>query len=71
MRCSRCGTLDAKEIDSGETFERNALGFHTSGNFASILQINECYLQDEKVNTIRNAVYNFAVENNFTFYNLK
>ncbi len=63
--------LTREQIDSGETFERNALGFHTSGNFASILQINECFLQDEKVNTIRNAVYNFAVENNFTFYNLK
>ena len=63
--------LTREQIDSGETFDRNALGFHTSGNFASVLQIDECYLQDEKVNAIRNAVYQFAVKHSFTFYNLK
>jgi 23S rRNA (uracil1939-C5)-methyltransferase len=63
--------LTREQIESGEVFDRNALGFHTAGNFASVLHINECFLQDEKVNSIRNAVYNFAVENNFTFYNLK
>lgn len=63
--------LTREQIDSGETFDRNALGFHTSGNFASVLQIDECYLQDEKVNTIRNAVYQFAVKHSYTFYNLK
>lgn len=63
--------LTREQIDSGETFDRNALGFHTSGNFASVLQIDECYLQDEKVNAIRNAVYQFAVKHSYTFYNLK
>jgi 23S rRNA (uracil1939-C5)-methyltransferase len=63
--------LTREQIDSGETFDRNALGFHTSGNFASVLQIDECYLQDEKVNAIRNAVYQFAVKYSYTFYNLK
>ena len=63
--------LTREQIDSGEVFDRSALGFHTAGNFASVLHINECFLQDERVNDIRNAVYNFAVENNFTFYNLK
>ncbi len=63
--------LTREQIDSGEVFDRNALGFHTAGNFASVLHINQCFLQDEKVNTIRNAVYDFAVKNNYTFYNLK
>ncbi len=63
--------LTREQIESGEVFDRNALGFHTAGNFASVLHINECFLQDERVNSIRNAVYNFAVENNYTFYNLK
>lgn len=63
--------LTREQIDSGESFNRNALGFHTAGNFASILHINTCYLQDEKVNTIRNAVYSFAIQHQYTFYNLK
>ena len=63
--------LTREQIDSGESFNKNALGFHTSGNFASILHIDTCYLQDEKVNEIRNAVFDFAVQHNFTFYNLK
>lgn len=63
--------LTREQIDSGEVFDRNALGFHTAGNFASVLHINKCFLQDEKVNTIRNAVYDFAVKHHLTFYNLK
>jgi 23S rRNA (uracil1939-C5)-methyltransferase len=63
--------LTREQIDSGEVFDRNALGFHTAGNFASVLHINQCFLQDEKVNTIRNAVYDFAIKNSYTFYNLK
>lgn len=63
--------LTKEQIDSGESFNRNALGFHTAGNFASILQIDKCFLQDEKVNQIRNAIYDFAIQHNYTFYNLK
>jgi 23S rRNA (uracil1939-C5)-methyltransferase len=36
-----------------------------------VLQINTCFLQDEKVNDIRNAVYNFCYEHQYSFYNLK
>jgi 23S rRNA (uracil1939-C5)-methyltransferase len=63
--------LTREEIDSGEKFDRNALGFHTAGNFASVLHIRNCYLQDEKTNHIRNAVYAFAIGHAYTFYNLK
>lgn len=63
--------LTREQIDSGEVFDRNALGFHTAGNFASVLHINECFLQDKRVNDIRNSVYDFAVKNAYTFYNLK
>lgn len=63
--------LTREQIDSGEPFERNALGFHAAGSFASVLHIDQCFLQDEIVNTIRNAVYQFALQHHFTFYNLK
>jgi 23S rRNA (uracil1939-C5)-methyltransferase len=63
--------LTREQIDSGETFNRNALGFHVAGNYASVLQIEECFLQDNRVNDIRNAVFQFAIEHQYTFYNLK
>ena len=63
--------LTREQIDSGEIFDKNALGFHAAGSFSSVLQINTCFLQDEKVNDIRNAVYNFCIEHQYSFYNLK
>ncbi|MBK9328838.1 MAG: 23S rRNA (uracil(1939)-C(5))-methyltransferase RlmD [Sphingobacteriales bacterium] len=63
--------LTREQIDSGELFDRNALGFHAAGSFSAVLHITECYLQDEKVNSIRNAVYLFATEHAYSFYNLK
>jgi 23S rRNA (uracil1939-C5)-methyltransferase len=63
--------LTREQIDSGELFDRNALGFHAAGSFASVLHIQQCFLQDEQVNTIRNAVYDFVMQHGFTFYNLK
>lgn len=63
--------LTREQIDSGASFNKNALGFHVAGNFASVLQIEECFLQDERVNTIRNAIYQFVIEHQYSFYNLK
>lgn len=63
--------LTKEQLQSDEIFERNAVGFHVAGNFASVLQIDECYLQDEKVDTIRNAVYRYALQHSYSFYNIK
>jgi len=53
-----------KEIDS-----RNALGFHISGMWDKILDIKKCHLQEDPSNEIRNAVKNFAIKNNISFFN--
>lgn len=63
--------LTREQIESGEVFNRNALGFHAAGSFSAVIQIDTCYLMDERVNTIRNAVYHFAKEHQYSFYNLK
>lgn len=63
--------LTREQMDSGESFNRNVLGFHVAGNFASVLHIEKCYLQDERVNEIRNSVYEFATQHQYSFYNLK
>lgn len=62
-----------EEIRSGQNFEdsSNALGFHIPGAFDKVLHIDECLLQDDLGNRIRNFIYNFAEKSGFTFYNIR
>lgn len=61
-----------EELESlGEITDRNALGFHMSGSFEKILQIDECHLQPEPSNAIRNFVNEFARNEGLTFYNIR
>ncbi|MCH5234447.1 MAG: 23S rRNA (uracil(1939)-C(5))-methyltransferase RlmD [Muribaculaceae bacterium] len=57
------------EVERSE--ENNALGFHIPGSFDKVLQINECYLQDNIGNRIRNYIYQYALERNYSFYDIK
>ncbi|MDR1675806.1 MAG: 23S rRNA (uracil(1939)-C(5))-methyltransferase RlmD [Tannerella sp.] len=64
--------LTEDEIRSGRSpEERNALGFHIPGKFDKVLDIRTCHLQDEVSNRIRNEVRAFALEQGFTFFNLR
>lgn len=64
--------LTEEEVKSGDDFSnRNALGFHRPGAFDKIVQIDHCYLQGGLSNEIRNEVYAFAIENDFTFFNIR
>jgi 23S rRNA (uracil1939-C5)-methyltransferase len=64
--------LTETEIESGETFEhRNALGFHVPGSFSGVIDIEKCFLQAEPSNEIRLAVKEFALQNNYSFFDLK
>lgn len=58
-------------MDQDAVLEKNALGFHRPGAFDKVVDIQRCYLQDEFANEIRNAVRDFALENGFTFFDLK
>ncbi|MDG2455117.1 MAG: 23S rRNA (uracil(1939)-C(5))-methyltransferase RlmD [Bacteroidia bacterium] len=49
----------------------NALGFHAPGRFDKVLAIDKCWLQDDRGNAIRNFVYAFCIENDYSFYDLK
>ena len=61
-----------EEIQSDEDLgDRNALGFHIPGMWDKILNINKCHLQADPSNAIRNAIKNFALENNLTFFNTR
>ncbi|HKK41957.1 MAG TPA: 23S rRNA (uracil(1939)-C(5))-methyltransferase RlmD, partial [Bacteroidales bacterium] len=61
--------LTREEIDSGATIEKeNALGFHIPGLFDKILDIEECLLQPEPSNRIRNEVRQYALKHKLTFF---
>lgn len=61
--------LTPAEINSDEVFDaRDALGFHVRGSFDKVLQISECFLQNELSNRIRNSVWEFARSKGFVFF---
>jgi len=62
--------LTLNEINSGKEFEnKNALGFHIPRMWDKILDIDQCYLQEDPSNTIRNTIKEFAVKNDISFFN--
>lgn len=64
--------LTQQEIESGEDLgDKNALGFHIPGMWSKILDLKECWLQEDPSNSIRLAVRNFAIENNLEFFDVK
>jgi 23S rRNA (uracil1939-C5)-methyltransferase len=50
---------------------QNVLGFHAPGLFDKVVDIDTCYLMAEPNNAIRLGVKKFAVENNFSFYDIR
>jgi len=62
--------LTSEEIASGEEFERNALGFHVPKRFDKIVDIDHCYLQGGISNEVRNKLRDYALEKEFSFYDL-
>jgi len=78
------GEMDSKEILEEEGDEEHAvetetstaamagaLGYHAPRIFDKIIDIQECYLMDDVNNRIRNTVRTFALENNFSFYDVR
>lgn len=62
--------LSQEEIASEEIIDRNGVGFHIPRQFDKIVDINKCFLQKEPTNEIRNAIREFALINNLSFYNI-
>ena len=62
--------LTYEEINSKEEVDnRNALGFHISGMWDKILDVEKCYLQEDPSNEIRNSIKEFSIANHIEFYN--
>lgn len=60
-----------EEMETGIPIQENALGFHVPRIFDKVIDIDTCYLMDEVNNRIRNTVRSFALENNYSFYDIK
>ncbi len=60
---------DLRSIPHGE-LSGGGLGFHLPGWFDKVIDIEKCYLQPEPTNAIRNAVREFALANNYSFFDL-
>lgn len=59
------------ELEGGTSAEENALGFHAPRIFDKVINIDECWLMDGVNNRIRNTVRSYAIENGFTFYDIR
>ena len=58
------------QLANNEEVDMNdGLGFHISGAFDKILNIDKCYLQDSPSNEIRNEIGKYTRENEYTYYN--
>lgn len=51
--------------------EMNALGFHIPGLFDKVLDIRNCYLQDDPSNAIRLFVKKYALDHEMSFYDVR
>ena len=61
--------LTVEELGT-ENINTNALGFHVSGMFNKVINIEKCWLQSEPSNRIRNFIYSYAIENQLDFFDI-
>ncbi|MGZ3866327.1 MAG: 23S rRNA (uracil(1939)-C(5))-methyltransferase RlmD [Bacteroidia bacterium] len=64
--------LTVEQIQSEEKIDnRNGLGFHISGAFDKVLDVEECHLQSDLSNQIKNEVRSFSLKNGFEFFDIR
>jgi 23S rRNA (uracil1939-C5)-methyltransferase len=64
--------LTEQEVQAGtEIKDKNAVGFHITGAFDKIYPIETCHLMEPLQNDIRNAIRDYALEHNLSFYDLR
>lgn len=64
--------LTTEEIKDNKTISlQSALGFHAPRIFDKVIDIHTCYLMDEVNNRIRNTIRDFAIKNEYGFYDIR
>jgi 23S rRNA (uracil1939-C5)-methyltransferase len=68
----RAGPVAASPLNHGTPpAGSGALGFHAKGFFDKIVHIEECWLQPEPTNLVRNSIREFALQHNLSFYDFR
>lgn len=62
---------DKKLQEAGNEIDSDALGFHIPGKFDKVLDVENCYLQEEPSNGIRLAMKEYAKAHQLSFYNIR
>ena len=64
--------LTPEEVAQDVVYDQmNAVGFHIPNAFDKVLAIDECWLQDDISNRIRNAIRDYAYAHGYTFNNIR
>lgn len=63
--------LSHEEIGSGEVLNRNGVGFHKPRQFDKIVDIHQCYLQQDPSNAIRNSIRDHSLLHELNFYDIR
>lgn len=66
--CSYKQWLTQEQMQMNLPFSQG-IGFHITGCFDKVLDIEECFLMADLQNQIRNSIRQYALDNNLTFYN--
>ncbi len=63
--------LTKEQMDSGEQFTKNALGFHVPKRFDKIFTVDHCHLQPDPSNSIRNSLHQFGEAQGISYYDVR
>ncbi len=64
--------LTEQEIKSEvRGLQKPALGFHAPGTYDKVIDVEQCFLQEELSNEIRNWVRQYAINNELSYFDIK
>lgn len=70
--CSSKRWLTEEEVkDSSISNKADVIGFHRPGAYDKIIQIDECFLQGEPSNALRNGIRALAIEQGMPFFDMR
>ena len=70
-KTNRNETTTISNLNVSNPISTNGCGFHVSGAFDKVLDIQHCHLQPSPSNEIRNEVKRFALEKGYDFFNIR
>ena len=68
--CANKQWLTREQLQAGVPFAPG-IGFHITGAFDKILPISKCWLMNDLHNQMRNSIYDYAVCNSLSFFDLR